>query len=122
MGVGESDGEVPGVASTLEWARFEPRSERGEGNKTTSSLPPHPTHAHNPQMLSIALRTSLARRVPAATIPMLGRGLSNVYSEGSVAQSRGFKSVPLFAGFYFPSSFFRGLTELLTLFFFFFLQ
>ena len=44
-------------------------------------------------MLSVAIRNSVARRVPATATPMLGRGFSNVYSEGSVAQSRGFKSV-----------------------------
>lgn len=41
-------------------------------------------------MFSIAIRNSIARRLPAATTPMLGRGFSNVYSEGSVAQSKGF--------------------------------
>lgn len=44
-------------------------------------------------MLSVAIRNSIARRAPATFTPMLGRGLSNVYSEGSVAQSRGFKLV-----------------------------
>jgi len=41
-------------------------------------------------MLSIAIRNSVTRRVSATATPMLGRGLSNVYSEGSVARSRGF--------------------------------
>ncbi|KAF9649124.1 hypothetical protein BDM02DRAFT_3186540 [Thelephora ganbajun] len=42
-------------------------------------------------MFSIAIRNSIARRIPATATPMLGRGLSNVYSEGSVAQSQGFR-------------------------------
>jgi len=59
-------------------------------------------------MLSIAIRNSIARRFPTTATPMLGRGFSNVYSEGSVAQSKGFKSVsPLLR---IP----RDLTELLT--------
>jgi len=55
-------------------------------------------------MLSIAIRNSVARRVPVAATPMLARGLSN---DGSVAQSQGFQSVP-------PSGS-RGLAQLLTL-------
>jgi len=38
-------------------------------------------------MLSIAIRNSVARRVPATATPILSRGLSN---EGSVARSQGF--------------------------------
>ena len=49
-------------------------------------------------MLSIAIRNSIGRRVSATITPMLGRGFSNVYSEGSVAQSQGFKSVLRFRG------------------------
>ncbi|KAF9791318.1 hypothetical protein BJ322DRAFT_1041091 [Thelephora terrestris] len=42
-------------------------------------------------MFSIAIRNSVARRFSATATPMLARGLSNVYSEGSVAQSQGFR-------------------------------
>jgi len=44
-------------------------------------------------MLSLAIRNSVARRVPIAATPTLARGLSN---DGSVAQSQGFRSVPPF--------------------------
>ena len=94
-----------GSRRQLEWARFEPRS--GRMNKKTPKHPP-PT-PHNPQttMLSIALRNSIARRVSATATPMLGRAYSDTNSEGSVAQSQGFRSVS-------PCGF-RDLAELLTL-------
>lgn len=56
-------------------------------------LPPLSKPTANFEMLSLAIRSSVARRTSATLTPMLGRGFSNVYSEGSVAQSRGFKSV-----------------------------
>jgi len=102
----EKRGEVYGESGSrrqLERARFEPGSDGRErlrvrilkpSGSLSDAISPHKT-----KMLSIAIRNSLARRVPATATPiMLGRGFSNVYSEGSVAQSRGFKSVLRFRG------------------------
>jgi len=81
-------GRVPGVA------RFEPRSWTGEIKGPTLPSPHDPIKS---TILSIVIRNSVARRVPIATAPMLGRGSSN-YGTGSVTQSQGFRSLLVSSG------------------------
>ena len=64
---------------------------RSQREIPTSLLSVHTTKLIQSPMLSIAIRNSIARRVPATATPVLARGLSNGYSEGSVARSQGFK-------------------------------